>query len=159
MDVIYQDNRIFVCIKPAGILSTDEPGGMPQHIRQWLGDAQACVRTVHRLDQVTSGVMVFARSRAAASILSQQIREERFEKEYLAVINGTPQEKSGEFFDLLWRDKQSKMTRVVQSPGKDVQPAMLFYEVLGTCQNLSLVKILLKTGRTHQIRVQYIHGV
>lgn len=54
MDILYQDNSILVCIKPAGVLSTDEPGGMPELVRQALGDPKACVRTVHRLDRVVS---------------------------------------------------------------------------------------------------------
>ena len=84
MDILYQDNRIAVCLKPPGVLSTDEPGGMPSLLRAALGTD--CVRTVHRLDAAVGGVMVFARSRMAASILSEQIREHRFQKEYLAVI-------------------------------------------------------------------------
>ena len=55
MDILYQDNSILVCIKPAGVLSTDEPGGMPELVRQALGDPKACVRTVHRLDRVSAG--------------------------------------------------------------------------------------------------------
>ena len=58
MDILYQDNSILVCIKPAGVLSTDEPGGVPELVRQTLGDPKACVRTVHRLDRVVSGLMV-----------------------------------------------------------------------------------------------------
>ena len=61
MDFIYLDKRIAVCVKPAGVLSTDEPGGMPSLVRQALGDPEACVRTVHRLDRVAGGLMVFAR--------------------------------------------------------------------------------------------------
>ena len=68
MDILYQDNRIAVCLKPPGVLSTDEPGGMPSLLRAALGTD--CVRTVHRLDAAVGGVMVFARSRMAASILS-----------------------------------------------------------------------------------------
>ena len=83
MEWIYQDNRILVCVKPAGVLSTDEPGGLPGLIREQLRDPQACVRTVHRLDRVVGGLMVLARSRKAASLLSQQVREGNFHKEYL----------------------------------------------------------------------------
>ena len=61
MKIIYLDNRILVAVKPAGVLSTDEPGGMPQLLRHELGDEKACVRTVHRLDAAVSGIMVFAR--------------------------------------------------------------------------------------------------
>ena len=73
--IIYSDPSIVACIKPAGILSTDEPGGMPTLVRTALGNEDACVRTVHRLDQVVSGLMVLARSPDAASELSRQIRE------------------------------------------------------------------------------------
>ena len=61
MDIIYQDKDILVCIKPARVLSTDEPGGMPELVRKALGDEKANVRTVHRLDRTVSGLMVLAR--------------------------------------------------------------------------------------------------
>ena len=62
MNIIYQDNSILVVIKPAGVLSTDEPGGVPELAREALGDPKACVRTVHRLDRVVAGLMVLART-------------------------------------------------------------------------------------------------
>ena len=79
MDILYEDARIVVAVKPAGVLSTDEPGGMPELLRARLHTD--CIRTVHRLDAQVSGVMVFARSRAAASLLSRQLRDHRFTKE------------------------------------------------------------------------------
>ena len=104
MDILYQDNSILVCIKPAGVLSTDEPGGVPELVRQALGDPKACVRTVHRLDRVVSGLMVLARTPAAASKLSAQIREHDFGKTYLAVVHGEPDALQGTYRDLLRRD-------------------------------------------------------
>lgn len=154
MEILYQDNRILVAIKPAGVLSTDEPGGMPELLRRQLGDDHACVRSVHRLDAAVSGVMVFARSAMAASLLSQQIREHTFQKEYLAVVCGLPP-RQGTLTDLLARDPQRRRTLVVTQPGKGVQQARLSYQVLDTCEGLSLVSIQLHTGRTHQIRVQF----
>lgn len=62
MEILYQDSDILVCIKPARVLSTDEPGGLPELVREALGDPKADVRTVHRLDRVVSGVMVLARN-------------------------------------------------------------------------------------------------
>ena len=85
MEILYQNANILVCIKPARVLSTDEPGGLPELVREALGDPKADVRTVHRLDRVVSGVMVLARNARAASELSRQIREDQFSKEYLAV--------------------------------------------------------------------------
>ena len=75
MEILYQDERIVVCIKPAGILSTDEPGGLPELLRARICDkSNTCIRTVHRLDRVVGGVMVLARSREAARRLSAQIQ-------------------------------------------------------------------------------------
>ena len=154
MEIIYQDRDIIVCIKPAGVLSTDEPGGLPDLVRQTLGDPNANVRTVHRLDRVVSGLMVLARSKKAAAELSRQIRENRFEKEYMAVVHGNlvPE---GTFRDLLARNKEERKTYIVQDPGKDVQEAILEYRLLNAAEDMSRVQIRLLTGRTHQIRAQF----
>ena len=155
IELVYRDADIVVCVKPARALSTDEPGGVPELIREVLGDPGADVRTVHRLDRVVSGLMVLARNPAAASELSRQIREDTFEKEYLAVVHGAPEEESGRLTDLLLRDKARKMTFVATEEGKGVQPASLSYRVLQRKNGLSRVRIKLETGRTHQIRVQF----
>lgn len=154
MELIYQDNDIVVCVKPARVLSTDEPGGVPELVRKALGNEKADVRTVHRLDRVVSGLMVLARNAKAASELSRQIREGEFQKEYLAVVHGTP-ENAGTLKDLLARDKARKMTMVAAEPGKGVQEAILHYQTLRSTENMSRVRIQLETGRTHQIRVQF----
>ena len=155
MQIIYQDKDLIVCVKPPRVLSTDEPGGVPDLVRQELGDPNANVRTVHRLDRTVSGLMVLARRSKAASELSRQIREGEFQKEYVAVIHGDPGEDQGQLRDLLLRNKQERKTYIVQEPGKDVQEAILDYRVLNRNQGLTRVRIRLHTGRTHQIRVQF----
>lgn len=153
MEIIYQDRSIVVCVKPPRVLSTDEPGGMPELVRQALGTED--VRTVHRLDRVVSGLMVLARSADAASELSRQIREGQFEKEYLAILHGRPEADTGTLRDLLLRNKQERKTYIVSQPEKGVQEAILTYQVLAKTESLSRVRIQLQTGRTHQIRAQF----
>ena len=155
MELVYADDDILVCLKPPRVLSTDEPGGVPDLARQALGNPEADVRTVHRLDRVVSGLMVLARNAKAASELSRQIRDDEFEKEYLAVVHGCPDAEKGTLRDLLGRDKARKMTYVAAEPAKGVQEAVLDYSVLGSAQNMTRVRIRLHTGRTHQIRVQF----
>lgn len=155
MELIYVDEDILVCLKPARVLSTDEPGGVPDLAREALGDPKADVRTVHRLDRVVSGLMVLARNGKAASELSRQIRDNEFEKEYMAVVHGMPDTQTGTLRDLLGRDKARKMTFVASEPAKGVQEAVLDYSLLNTAENMSRVRIRLHTGRTHQIRVQF----
>ncbi len=152
MNIVYQDADIVVAVKPARVLSTDEPGGMPELVRQALGTQD--VRTVHRLDRVVSGLMVLARNAQAASELSRQIREDAFQKEYLAVVHGIP-EVSGTLKDLLLRDKARKMTLVTDMPQKGAQEAVLHYQRLAEKNGMSRIRIRLETGRTHQIRVQF----
>ena len=153
MEILYKDEQLVVAIKPPRVLSTDEPGGMPSLLRQALGTED--VRTVHRLDRVVSGLMVLARNAEAASELSRQIREGSFEKEYVAVIHGHPEEKEGRYTDLLLRNKQEKKTYVVQEMAKGVQEAILTYKTETEAEMFTKVRICLITGRTHQIRAQF----
>lgn len=154
MDIIYADAAVIVCVKPAGVLSTDEPGGLPGLLREALGGGEADVRTVHRLDRAVSGLMVLARGKTAASKLSEEIRAGGFEKEYLAMVHGSAPD-GGELRDLLWRDRARKMTFVADAPARGVQEAVLDFETLRRGEGMSLVRIRLHTGRTHQIRVQF----
>ena len=153
--ILYEDNRILVCLKPPGVVSTDQPGGLPGLLREQLGGGALCLRTVHRLDKPVGGVMVLARSREAARRLSRQVEEHSFRKEYWAVLNGQPEEPSGRLVDLLGYDRSTRTAYTAQEPGKEVREAALRYTVLGHTDGLTLVSVLLETGRTHQIRIQF----
>ena len=154
MDFIYLDEQLIVTVKPPRVLSTDESGGLPSLVREALGDAHADVRTVHRLDRVVSGLMVLARGKEAASALSSQVRDGSFEKTYLAVVHGKT-EREATLRDLLVRDKAERKTYVTDTPARGVQEAVLSYVTLAQTDGLSLVRITLQTGRTHQIRAQF----
>ena len=122
MEIIYQDQDLVVCVKPARILSTDEPGGLPELLRRELGTED--FRTVHRLDRVVSGLMVVARNAAAASELSRQIREDFFEKEYLAVVHGRPEEAEGRPFSYLFCcSSQIRSTAMSEGLTPEIRPA------------------------------------
>ena len=155
MELVYVDDDILVCLKPARVLSTDEPGGVPDLAREALGNPRADIRTVHRLDRVVAGLMVLARNAKAASELSRQIRDGEFDKEYVAVVHGCPEAEMGTYRDLLGRDKARKMTYVAEEMAKGVQEAVLDYRIIGREEAMSRVRIRLHTGRTHQIRVQF----
>ena len=154
MQILYSDDRIVVCVKPAGVLSTDEPGGLPDLVRGYLGDANAVVRTVHRLDRAVCGLMVLARTARAAADLSAQIRDGSFVKEYQAVVHGQPPQ-NGTLRDFLYRDKARRMTLVADTPSAEAKESVLDYHVTAREGDLTRVRIRLNTGRTHQIRVQF----
>ena len=110
---------------------------------------------VHRLDRPVGGVMVFAKTSKAASRLSEQIRDRTFKKTYFAVVHGVPEKSSGTLEHYLVKDEDSNTVSVVSSHSNNGKKAVLEYEVIECRDNLSLVRINLQTGRSHQIRVQF----
>ena len=147
MEFLYSDKDITVCIKPVGL---DSEAQVPEEIRQALGGQ---VFPVHRLDKNVGGVMVYARTREAAARLSRAVQEGTMVKEYVALVHGTPPE-TGDWQDLLWKDSQKNKVFVVKRERKGVKPARLEFTRL-TGSDPALVRVLLHTGRSHQIRVQF----
>jgi len=147
MDILYSDRDIAVCVKPVGLNSeVDVPNALKEAL---VGDFY----TVHRLDQNVGGVMVYARSKAAAAELSRAIQSSEMIKEYLALVHGAPAE-SGVLEDLLWKDSSKNKVFVVKRERKGVKKAKLEYKTLRQGED-SLIHIRLHTGRSHQIRVQF----
>ena len=147
MEFLYSDKDITVCIKPVGL---DSEAQVPEEIRQALGGQ---VFPVHRLDKNVGGVMVYARTKEAAARLSRAVQEGTMVKEYVALVHGTPPE-TGDWQDLLWKDSQKNKVFVVKRERKGVKPARLEFTRL-TGSDPALVRVLLHTGRSHQIRVQF----
>ena len=160
INILYRDKYIVVCHKPAGLLSEGEGrDSLPAILSEELsaGGTPPRIYTLHRLDRETEGVMVYALNEKSAAILSADIAERRFEKQYIATVNGKPESESGEMSDLLFYDRQRNKSFVVDRERKGVKAASLKYELLEYDEksNISRVAIKLHTGRTHQIRVQF----
>ena len=157
-EILFEDKHIAVCFKPSGVLSQNGEGAdmisaLNAHFQENGEKAEAF--PVHRLDRETAGIMVYAKNSRAAAALSKQAEQNLIKKRYFAVVKGAPEEKSAVLRDLLFRDKQKNKTYTVKRMRKGVREASLEYEVIGEAHGLSLLDILLHTGRTHQIRVQF----
>ena len=147
--ILYHDASVAVCRKPAGL---DSQSAVPAALRESLGGDAFCV---HRLDRDVGGLMVYARTAAAAAALGKAIAAGRLEKDYLAVCAGRPSPDAGSLRDLLFHDAQRNKTFVVTRQRRGVREALLDYTVLEALADCSLLRVRLRTGRSHQIRVQF----
>ena len=151
MEIIYEDSKIAVIVKPVGMESERE---IPQALQEQLGGT---FLPVHRLDQNVGGLMVYARNPQAAAELSRQIQSSSFVKEYVAMVHGTP-EPEGDWTDFLFKDSRKNKVFLVNRERSGVKKARLTYRCLH-CGECSVVRIRLHTGRSHQIRAQFSgHG-
>ena len=152
--VLYHDSSLIVCEKPVGISS--ESPGLPDLIEKQCG---CKALPVHRLDQGTGGVIVLARSSAACASMQLLFQENKVKKEYLAVISGCPDENEGVFTDLLWHDRQKNKSFIVDRRRAGVKEASCSWKLLNSTlydgQKIALIRVMLHTGRTHQICVQF----
>jgi 23S rRNA pseudouridine1911/1915/1917 synthase len=180
IDILYEDNHLLVVNKPPNMLSQSDHTGdrdLQSLLKDWIRDkyqkpGDVFLGLVQRLDRPTRGLMVLARTSKAASRLSDQIRIRTFHKEYLAVVVGKSV-KTGELVHFLEKDanfKKAVVTHPARAPGvagsdierprqvKNAKPARMNVTHLETIGALSLVKIILETGRFHQIRAQLAAG-
>ena len=171
MKILYEDSDILVVKKPAGIESQSSRGleaDMVSMIKNYLYRSQRqgkepYVGVIHRLDKPVGGILVYAKTPKAAKDLSSQIQEGKMEKKYMAVVCGKPEQEQGNYIDYLLKDGKTNTSRIVPEKTQGAKRAELFYEIIKQGQknemDLFLISILLKTGRHHQIRVQFAgHG-
>ena len=159
LEILFEDNDIIVCYKPAGVPTQTSKLGEPDMVsilKNYLKGGYVAV--IHRLDQPVEGILVFAKSQMAAKELNKGLQGEGFGKHYKAILWGTPQKEKGILEDYLIKEGRTNPTRVAKANEKDAKKAVLQYEVLGSGEiddkEISLVKVKLETGRHHQIRVQ-----
>ncbi len=157
--VLYEDNHLIFALKPHNVPSQADDSGdmdMLSMVREYIREkynkpGNVYTGLVHRLDRPAGGVMVFAKTSKAASRLSEQMRNSQIEKVYHALVHGHPG--SGTFEDYLQKDGKSNTVAVAS---KDAgKYAKLEFSTIETRGSLSLVRVLLHTGRSHQIRVQF----
>ena len=151
--VLIRDDAFLVCEKPVGVSS--ESPGLPDIVSEQSGHR---VLPVHRLDQGTGGVIVLACRSDVCASLQKQFLSQQVVKEYLAVISGRP-ENAGFYEDLLFHDRNTNKTYVVDRMRSGVKSAVCEWELLESVsfkgQTVSLVLVRLHSGRTHQIRAQF----
>ena len=158
INIIYEDNHLLVVEKPINVpVQADKSGDedLLTMLKKYLKEkynkpGDVYLGLVHRLDRPVGGVMVFAKTSKAAKRLSKQIQKHEMKKIYMAVTQGKVSD-SGTFIDKLKKDEKTNITKV-SADGKEAE---LSYNLVGFINNLSLVRISLKTGRSHQIRVQF----
>ena len=159
LNVLYEDNHLIVVEKPINVPTCEDSSkdlDLLTIVKKYLKEkynkpGNVYLGLVHRLDRPVGGVMVFARTSKAAERLNKQMKDNEFVKKYYAVIVGKMESKTGSFEDYLLKDPKTNKVSV-DSNGKY---ALLDYKVLGEKENMSLVEVLLHTGRSHQIRVQF----
>lgn len=157
IQIVYEDKNITICIKPAGYSSEDSEIApcVPALLREHWNNPSAYVGVVHRLDVGAAGLMVYARTKQAAAMLSQQVAGGSFHKEYLCVCAGIPEPQMGTMEDWLFKDSRQHKVFPIKKARKGAKKALLDYEVLEKTDEAALCRVTLHTGRTHQIRVQF----
>ena len=159
LKVLYEDNHLIVVEKPINVPTCEDSSkdlDLLSIVKKYLKEkynkpGNVYLGLIHRLDRPVGGIMVFAKTSKAAERLNKEMKNDLFVKKYYAVIMGTIKEKVGSFEDYLLKDSKTNKV-IVDSKGKY---ALLDYKVLAEKGNLSLVEVLLHTGRSHQIRVQF----
>lgn len=153
--IYFENESIIICEKPAGVSSED--GGLPDLLCKQKGIDK--VYTVHRLDKMVTGGIMYAKTKEAASAISSQIADGVFHKSYIAAAEGKPENEEGTWEDLLFFDRKQGKSYIVQKERRGVKKAIMTYRYRGefkteSGKTVSFVEIELVTGRTHQIRAQ-----
>lgn len=163
LSILYEDEDILVCHKPAGVavqtkrLGQADMESLLKNYRVEKGETPY-VGVVHRLDQPVEGIMVFAKTKEAAAALSRQIAAKLADKYYYAMVDGVPERKKGTLEDYLVRDGRTNTSAVVTRGTPEAKRAELSYEVEEQKGGRAILRIRLETGRHHQIRVQLAHA-
>lgn len=162
LQVLYEDNHLIAVYKPAGVLVQADETGDPtlmDEVKYYIKTkyqkpGNVFLGLIHRLDRPVSGIILFAKTSKGASRISEQFRAHTMEKVYHALVHGVPAEKEKTLVHYLKKDTDKNFVYVYDNPAEGALRAELDYTMIETKNGLSLLKIILKTGRPHQIRAQ-----
>jgi 23S rRNA pseudouridine1911/1915/1917 synthase len=165
LDFLYEDNHCVAVNKPSGVASTHYEGRhetVDRAVKKYLKEkykkpGNVFLGIVHRLDKLTSGVLLFARTSKAAARLAEQFRQGSIEKTYWAVVEGEVQRSAGTLEDWLRKDRDKGRVEVVEPRTKGARQALLHYQKRAFHGGLTFLEVRPQTGRTHQLRVQLAH--
>lgn len=163
LDILYEDDDMIVCHKPAGVATQTKRLGkqdMESLLKNYRAGKQEppYIGIIHRLDQPVEGVMVFAKSQKSAAELSKQVRERTIGKHYYAVVKKTETcslEEQGILRDYILSDERGNISQIVTKETQKAKAAELEYRIIGQTEELLCADVLLHTGRHHQIRLQF----
>ena len=159
MDIIFEDNSILVCYKPAGLATQTRKIGekdMESEALKYLKEKgeRPEIHIVHRLDQPVEGVMVLAKTKEAANKLTKQLADHNFKKHYYAIITRESFTDEGHLVDYIVKDNRTNLSKVVGQNDPRAKKAELEYHTVDQWDDRKLLDIELFTGRHHQIRLQ-----
>lgn len=160
ISILYEDNDILVCKKPAGLPTQTAKIAAPDlvsELKNYLAEKkESYLAVVHRLDQPVEGLLVFAKNKTAAGKLSEQFRQNEFNKVYYAVAFNQPQVQEGMLEDYMIKDGSRAKIVTADTPG--AKKAVLHYKLIAIEKGRVLYEVRLETGRFHQIRAQMAHA-
>ena len=163
--IVYEDNHLLVVVKPPNMPTQADASGDPDlhsTMKQYIAEkynkpGAVYLGLVHRLDRPVGGLVVLARTSKAADRLSAQVREKTLARQYVAAVRGSTPGRM-ELNDWLLKDERTNTVRAVAAGTPGAKDARLVYEKAGEADGLSLIRVKLFTGRSHQIRVQTSHS-
>jgi len=163
LKVLFEDNHLFIVSKPSGVItqaSEEDTESLESYCKKYIKirdrkPAGVFLQPIHRLDKPVSGIVIFAKTKKALSRLCEQMRDQKIEKTYLAVVEGILEPRESTLVNYLQKSCYRSKISYSETVSKRAE---LSYVVKKTLKDTSIVEIKLKTGRYHQIRVQFAHN-
>jgi 23S rRNA pseudouridine1911/1915/1917 synthase len=165
MKVLFEDNHLIAVFKPAGTLSQGDSTGD----KSIIDDVKAYIKnkykkpgdvflgSIHRLDRVTSGVIIFARTTKALTRMNQMMKDRKISKTYICILDERPSVLPGKLTHYIRKNHKANYTVVSDKEKPETKKAVMNFQLLANILNTCLVQVKLETGRPHQIRAQFSH--